>query len=333
MIVRLGTDCTGIDAAYFALQKCLADEHQIEYKFASEIDPVLRCYLKDTVPVETVYEDICLRDNSTAPAVDIYIAGFPCQTFSSLGKRQGMNDPRGLIYKQILKYIRLKQPRIVVLENVKFILHHSKGKLFDAILDDLKASLPDHEIDYKIVCPSDIGFPQKRKRVFITAVQRDLHSLLQRNNLHKTEEVPLQNILLDLDRAIDIDPVTIRPVGANQRKRLEDAIGCLATKSNCAYNIVDLGKSAAFSTDPHSGVCPCLTRNASMFFIPEQKRYLTAVEALRLQGFSDDTVASWLALFTKSHKNKARAFLWAGNSICIPVLCYILRPLVAALTQ
>lgn len=77
MLITLGTDCTGVDAAFYALKKCLASEHQIEYKFASEIDPALRRYLRDTVPVETVYEDICLRDNFTAPSVDIYVAWKP----------------------------------------------------------------------------------------------------------------------------------------------------------------------------------------------------------------------------------------------------------------
>ena len=326
----LGTDCTGIDAGYFALVQCLGYKDVIlDYRFASEIDHNLRSYLKHTTPVGIVYEDICTRDNATTPYVDVYIAGFPCQTFSSLGKRQGTLDARGQIFEHILEYLILKQSAIIILENVSSIVTHGKGKLFLSMLHRLRHNLPNHVIDYQTVCPTDISFPQKRSRVFIQAVRADLICNMSTCSKMQTTSVTLDSILLDAHSASNIDSSVTMHLGINQQNQLSDATTFL--KMHTTTNIVDLGKSARFSRAPYAGVSPCLTRNASMFYIPEQQRYITAVEALRLQGFADETVANWLHLFDANHRNKKRAFLWAGNTICIPLLVHVLSPLIEGL--
>ena len=78
------------------------------------------------------------RDNSTAPYVDMYIAGFHCQPFSTMGKRQGMDDDqgRGIVFFGILNYIQTKLPKIFILENVKGFSTIDKGRTLELVEED-----------------------------------------------------------------------------------------------------------------------------------------------------------------------------------------------------
>lgn len=93
--VTLGTDCTGIDAAYYALKGCLSNNTRMQYMFASDIQPKIRDLLRHTTKPKHIYDDVSDRNVADMPSVDIYIAGFPYQTFSNLGKRTGIHRPKG----------------------------------------------------------------------------------------------------------------------------------------------------------------------------------------------------------------------------------------------
>ena len=90
--------------------------------------------------VEHRYNDLTSRDNSTAPAVDLYIAGFPCQPFSRSGKQEGFADAkgRGTIFFSILDYIEKQRPSVFVLENIKASTTLHRGSCLNTILADLR---------------------------------------------------------------------------------------------------------------------------------------------------------------------------------------------------
>ena len=88
--LRVGTDCSGIEAPLQALQQ-LGVPYQ--HVFSSEICPTVRKQLLANHSPQILYEDVRARDNDTAPYVDLYVAGWPCQGNSSLGKRRGLSYP------------------------------------------------------------------------------------------------------------------------------------------------------------------------------------------------------------------------------------------------
>lgn len=96
---------------------------------------------------------------------DILCAGFPCQAFSIAGKRGGFLDTRGTLFFDIAEIIKRKQPKAILLENVKGLVTHDKGNTLNVILGTLK------ELGYtvftKIVNAKDFGVPQVRERIFI----------------------------------------------------------------------------------------------------------------------------------------------------------------------
>ena len=92
--------------------------------------------IKANFPHRKFYTDIAERDNSKAPKVDLYIAGFPCQPFSSAGKQQGFEDQRGrgTIFFDVLDYLKKKKPKVFILENVCGLVTLYEGKYLQDIL-------------------------------------------------------------------------------------------------------------------------------------------------------------------------------------------------------
>ena len=124
------------------------------------------------------YDDCMLRDNQKTPSVDVYVAGFPCQPFSSAGKNNGINDARGNIFDGIFDYIRRRTPTIFVLENVKNLLSSTHKETFSAILKLLgRLKCPDHPdhpmywVTWGLYNSRHYGVPQNRERLYILGIR------------------------------------------------------------------------------------------------------------------------------------------------------------------
>ncbi|MGK7894026.1 MAG: DNA cytosine methyltransferase, partial [Xenococcus sp. (in: cyanobacteria)] len=112
-------------------------------------------------------KDITKLEVNKIPKHDILTAGFPCQPFSISGKRNGFQDTRGTLFFHICEIISVKKPKVVVLENVKHLLHLNKGKTLDVILYSLEDL--GYLVDYKLLNAKDFGLPQNRERIIIIA--------------------------------------------------------------------------------------------------------------------------------------------------------------------
>lgn len=99
------------------------------------------------------------------PPHDLLTAGFPCQPFSSAGKKNGVRDPRGHLFEVIVNILQRHKPHFFILENVKRLLSMEEGTHFAKILSQL-ASL-DYHIEWRVVNAIDLGLPQNRQRVVI----------------------------------------------------------------------------------------------------------------------------------------------------------------------
>jgi len=114
---------------------------------------------------EVVQGDIrALHDR--IPEHDLLTAGFPCQPFSSAGKKLGTRDPRGTLFEEIVEILDSHSPKWFVLENVKRLLTMENGDHFATILKAL--SELDYAIEWKLLNAASFGLPQNRQRVVIT---------------------------------------------------------------------------------------------------------------------------------------------------------------------
>jgi len=126
--------------------------------------------------------DITEIHESSIPDIDILTAGFPCQPFSSMGKREGFEHPtQGTLFYDVVRILKAKRPKAFILENVEGLLTHDGGKTLNVILDTLSVSVngqylffsdPDvrYHVFWRVLDAKDYGVPQTRKRIFIVGI-------------------------------------------------------------------------------------------------------------------------------------------------------------------
>lgn len=131
----------------------------------SEIDKYASAIYQSHFPEHKNYGDITKINAKDLPDFDIIVGGFPCQSFSIAGKRGGFDDTRGTLFFDVARIIREKQPRLVLLENVKGLLSHDGGATFRTIISTLDEL--GYDIQWQVLNSKDFGVPQNRERVFI----------------------------------------------------------------------------------------------------------------------------------------------------------------------
>lgn len=137
-----------------------------------EIDKFARASYKaiHNTEGETEYHDITsVTDEQWEQfrgQVDVICGGFPCQSFSVAGKRQGfLDETRGTLFFEIARAAKQIKPRILFLENVKGLLSHDKGRTFGTILNTLDEL--GYDCEWQVLNSKNFGVPQNRERVFI----------------------------------------------------------------------------------------------------------------------------------------------------------------------
>lgn len=115
--------------------------------------------------------DIRLVDPHSLPEFDVLLAGFPCQPFSVIGKRDGLSDPRGQLFNEVIKFLDARSPRAFVLENVKNLLRHDKGETYKFIKDALEDAGDGYTVFESILDSKNFGVPQHRERVYIVGIK------------------------------------------------------------------------------------------------------------------------------------------------------------------
>lgn len=119
--------------------------------------------------------DITKITNDEIPDFDILLGGFPCQPFSQAGLKKGFSDTRGTLFFEIERIIKDKRPKAFLLENVKQLRGHDKGRTLKIILEHLDAL--DYQVTYDVLRAADFGIPQNRERIYIVGFDRRYYGL------------------------------------------------------------------------------------------------------------------------------------------------------------
>jgi len=307
--LKIGTDCSGIEAPLQALELL-----KIPYKhiFSCDNDKHVIENIKGNYNPEIIYEDIFNRDYKTLPKLDGYIAGFPCQTFSTLGKRAGFNEINGTIFFCCYKAIKYTKPKFFILENVKGLLNHNKGNTFKVILDKLD-KLKDYNIYWKLYNTKDYGIPQNRERIYIIGIKKKYD-----HNFKYPEPIKLEVFVKDI--------LIKGPV--------DNKFGYLTEhKTNLLQNLIKSNKIDTFKKDwsvnlnvsnyKRCGqmlkICPCLLAGNGgdcIYYLTSIKRRYTPREYLNLQGFNTTF---------KQCVSNSKMYKQVGNSMSVNVLCFIYK--------
>lgn len=279
-----------------------AAELGMECVFACDIDEDVRTIYKANYGIKPE-GDICQIDAATIPDHDVLCAGFPCQSFSIIGAGAGFADARGTLFFDLARIIDAKQPSAFVLENVKQLATHDKGKTLARILQILRGM--GYTVDYHILNALHFGLPQKRERILIVGFKGEASGFSWPNR--KLPMIPLSEIL-------EADPDESTFV-SDRIKRARKA----AHKPKVTPSIWHENKSGNISSHPYS--CALRAGASYNYLLVNGERRLTPREMLRLQGFPD----SFKIVGTDASIRKQ-----AGNSVPVPIVKTILERVIHA---
>jgi len=160
--------CSGIGAGRLGLENngltCIG---------FSEIDRQAEItYRKFFGEEEINYGDLMNINTDKLPNFDMMIAGFPCQSFSVIGQRKGMQDKRGQIIYGLIKIMLDKNLKYFILENVKGLTNHDNGNSLKVILNELDKA--GYKVFHQVLNSIDYGVPQMRERVYFIGIRKDL---------------------------------------------------------------------------------------------------------------------------------------------------------------
>ena len=306
--ITVGTDCSGIEAPIQALRNIPIQFKQL---FSCDNCPQVRKNQAANFKSSIHYDDITTRDNKDAPVCDIYVAGFPCQPFSTAGKQQGFQDAkgRGTIFFNVLDYIKVKRPKVFILENVKGILTLEDGKCVRAILKALRQiparsnprSKPErgekpergvlnfaYEVHSDILNTRHNGIPQNRERWYCVGIRRDCFlEDADESSFEFPKAIPCPSIESILDEAkakFEALPSGLSNTARININKAKAKIRSAGKNPDVDSFVVDCDASTAKSRHVHD-YSPCITRSRNHgHWLTNRNRRMTINEMFRLQG-------------------------------------------------
>lgn len=312
--------CSGIGGGRLGLEQ--SGLRCVGYSDTAKLAPITYNLMHDTVG-EKNYGNLKRIKTETLPDFDLLIAGFPCQTFSVIGRKDGFSDDRGQIIFHLARILEETQPACFLLENVKGLVTHDKGKTIRIILDELNRV--GYNVNYRVLTSLNYGVPQMRQRVYFVGFRKDIAPGI--STFKWPEEVPTPPLS---DYLIDDNPVS--------EERLELLKYYLNNPTNNGkYTVEDLQKMEGKILDTrmndlriYDGKCPTLrAQRDGVLYVRNGIIYqLTGYEALLLQGFPKENADRVKNKVTDRH-----LLMQAGNAMTVNVIKAIGNSIIAFLEE
>jgi DNA (cytosine-5)-methyltransferase 1 len=350
-MLKVGTDFSGIGSPEAALRRLNLPHKNV---FACDIDKYAKQSFLELNNPNKFYDDITTRDYKDVPQLDLYVAGFPCQSFSMAGKRGGFDDVRGTLFFNVAEFIKVNQPKCFILENVKGLLSHDSGRTYQTItdvltncggtlngqirIDNIGDGLGYH-VYTKVLNTKDYGIPQNRERIFIVGFK-------DWKEFRFPKKMPLQLRLKDLleknvNEKYYLSDKMIKSFSNHKERHKEKGTGFQwqpKDRDDIANSItVELKQIGNIYDNEHNSLAGRvydknglsitlksegggLGAKSGLYKVKNKIRRLTPLETWRLQGFTDEE-------FYKVEKVNSDTQLYkqAGNSITVNVMTEILR--------
>lgn len=267
--------------------------------------------------------DITKVNADDIPNHDILVAGFPCQPFSiagvskkqSMGKATGFEDKtQGTLFFDVCRILKAKRPKAFMLENVKNLKSHDRGRTFRVITESLE------ELNYEVfhaILDGQYYVPQHRERILIIGFDRERYGR-------------------DISFSFDIEPVTPKPVMRDILEREVDSKYTLSDKlwvylQNYAAKHRAAGNGFGYGIADPDSISRTLSaryyKDGSEILIAQENknpRRLTPRECARLQGFPDSF---------KIPVSDTQAYKQFGNSVVVPLMENVAKLVVAKLQE
>lgn len=264
------------------------------------------------------YEDVrFLRGKKFEEDVDLFMGGSPCQSFSTYGKKRGLEDARGTLFYDYARLVKEIRPKVFIYENVRGLLTHDKKKTWSVIYNIFDSL--GYDFDFKVLDAQHYGLPQMRARVFVVGIRKDI---AKGKKFQFPEPIKLTTTSRDyLQTNVDkkyylgqkgFEWATTPSKHRNKTRVNRDIIGCQTANQQDNW-IGDLrieDPKPEHYQDDRIYVGRYEGR-------PAVARKMTPQECLNLMGFKHFNIVV----------DDIRMYRQAGNSIAVPVLNAIVKQL------
>lgn len=248
--------------------------------------------------------DITQLAGGEIPEHDLLLAGFPCQPFSIIGKRDGLRDSRGTLIYEIARILTERRPRAFVLENVRQITTINRGRTMEAVLSALRGA--GYRCEWRVLNALDFGLPQKRERAIFVGFRDSFPAGFKWPKGEETYR-PLTEIL-------ESDPHPRHYASEHIRRRRREE-----HRADAVPSIWHENKGGNISSHPFS--CALRAGASYNYLLVNGERRLTPREQLRLQGFPEGfTVIG----------NDSQIRRQTGNAVPVPLAAAVIREAVRA---
>ena len=287
----------------------------MDYKFASDIDPknVSTILSQKEVPLpRRVFGDLTKRDHRGLPKLDVYVAGFPCQPFSLLGKREAHNDKRAGVLDHIIETIVCCNPKIIVLENVSNLINDSS--MYSGYTSKICKLRDKYTISEGVLNSTDYGSVQIRNRYYLLGVRKDL---IKCNGIRwppKRKRSP-GNFESHLEESVIEEPFrgSLKTLNSSLNKIKER--GGSPRKENWVFPTTVSEGWIQIPDRPDR--VPTMTRTHTHdLWVTSRNRFITPEEALSIQGFPSTFIR---------HPSSSVTYAQVGNSMSIHTVRAVLE--------
>lgn len=264
---------------------------------------------------EIPHGDITHISADEIPHFDILCAGFPCQPFSIIGDKEGFkHTTQGTLFFEIERFLRERKPRAFMLENVRNLISHDKGRTFAIILEHL-ANLG-YFVHFKVLNALDFGLPQKRERVIICGFREKLDfafpSGINALGGECGDYYKPKSLAQILESSVDKKYFVREAIKISRTKRMKKQLAKpYITHENVGGSIT-----------AHHFSCALRAGASANYLLVNNERRLSEREMLRLQGFPE----SYKIVVPYSAFKKQ-----IGNSVALPVIEAVARQMLKAM--
>jgi DNA (cytosine-5)-methyltransferase 1 len=298
--------------------------------------------------------DITQIATKNIPEHDILLGGFPCQSFSQAGLKQGFNDTRGTMFFEIQRILAEKKPKAFLLENVKQLRGHDKGRTLKMIMDILqgkhKQEIPEnipmseearhaladnlnYWVDVRVLRAGDFGIPQNRERVFIIGFDKNQFPNVNFDEMFSWPVPPKTPTrvgdILQTEAELEADRITHN----KDRFTISDKLWAGHQKRKSAHKSKGngFGYSMVNADDAYTNTISArYYKDGSEILIDQSHlnknpRMLTPRECADLQGFPKNFIVDAVS--------PNQIYQQFGNSVCMKVIEAVAKKMVATLHE
>ena len=305
--------CGGMDLGVIGGFSFLGKEYKenpFDIVYAVDFDEYCTKIYNANFEHKCLIKDVRDIDINELPQFDMLIGGFPCQSFSISAQnppRLGYKDERGMLFFEMVKILKERQPRFFIAENVKGILSANEGKAFPMIMNEFRDA--GYHVMHKLLNASDYGVPQKRERVIIMGFlkEEDYRSFRYPSKLRNEERKVLGDVIIpeeNRNESLFFSEKAVAGMMAVREKMNKGRVQNLDEPCNTVS--AHLAKVSLNSTDP-------------VLMITNRFRRFSTREAARIQSFPDT--------FKLDSVSQGRQYKAIGNAVPPVMMWYIIKSL------